>query len=216
MTPLYRFLALLAGLSLSFTPAFAEEAPADASYVAGKHYDAIMPAEAPGAPGTVEVVELFWYGCPHCYEFEPYIARWLESKPADITFRRVPALFNQSWVPAARAYYVAEILGVTEKLHGAIFDGIHKQRRRLQTDEGFQALFVEQGVSAADYDGAAKSFAMEGKIKQAMNYTRATQITGVPAVIVNGKYRTSAGQAGSYEEMLKVVDWLVAKEKSAH
>lgn len=193
---------------------FVSATAADAEpYKAGEHYEVISPELPAGAPGTIEVVELFWYGCPHCFEFEPFVSRWLETKPADVSFRRSPALFNQSWVPAARAFYAAEILGVSEKLHPAIFASIHQQRRRLQTDEAYQALFVEQGVTAADFDSAVKSFAMDGKVKQAMNFTRGSGIQGVPAVIVNGKYRTSAGQAGSFEEMLKVVDWLVAMER---
>lgn len=182
-------------------------------YQLGAHYEAVKPAQPTQTGDKHEVLELFWYGCGHCNDFEPYIAKWLETKPDDVEFRRMPALFNQSWMPAAKAYYAAEILGVTDKVHGAIFHAIHAEKRKLRTDDDFARFFAEHGVSESDYRGAIDSFAMDGKIKQAILMTRDYGITGVPSVIVNGKYRTSGGQAGSYEELLKVVDSLVDKDR---
>ncbi len=194
---------------------FAVTAAADApSYVESRDYERINPPQTTQSDdGRIEVVEVFWYGCPHCYDFEPYIERWLESRPADVDFRRVPGVFRGTWVVHAKAYYAAEQLGVLDRIHSPLFKAMHEQRRALNDEEAMAAFFVEQGVPRAQFDKAWQSFSVESKVRQAMALTRGYGISGVPSVIVNGKYRSSASLAGGFDQVLKVVDFLVDKER---
>lgn len=197
---------LTAMLALVTTMAGAEEV------IAGRHYERVSPAVATNvADNKIEVVELFWYGCPHCYQFEPAIEHWLETKPDNIEFVRVPAIFARNWELHARAYYAAEQLGVLDKTHGALFDALHKQRRKLFTEDALVAFFVEQGVDEAAFLEAYNSFDVDSKTRTAATLTRKYGITGVPAMVVDGRYRTSAQKTGTYEMLLKVVDHLAAK-----
>jgi protein dithiol oxidoreductase (disulfide-forming) len=205
------FTAALASACLTlaaFAPASAEP------YSAGQHYEILDPAVATEGEG-VEVVEVFFYGCGHCFAFEEPLSEWLATQPSDVNFRRLPAALNDVWTAAARAFYVAEFLGVSEKAHPALFDAFHKEHRRLRTADDYKPVFEAIGVSATDFDAALGSFAMEGRIKQAAEAARRYGITGVPSIIVAGKYRTSASQAGSHEEMLRVIEMLIEKERAA-
>jgi thiol:disulfide interchange protein DsbA len=180
-----------------------------------KQYEEIRPPQPTSAPNQIEVVEMFWYGCPHCYTFEPYIERWLGAKPNDVTFVRVPAVFSAGWEPHARAYYAAETLGVLDKVHRSLFDAIHRDRAPLQDEKSLARFFAARGVPEQDFHKAYDSFAVNGKVARANQLTHDYQITGVPAVIVNGKYRTSATLAGGYENLLKVVNELIERERTA-
>lgn len=178
--------------------------------VEGRHYERIAPPQpTEAADGKVEVVEVFWYGCPHCYDFEPYVNEWVRNARAEVAFRRVPAIFRRNWVPHARAFYAAEELGVLERLHPAIFEAIHERHQRLLDAEEIGALFEAHGVSRADFDRAWSSFAVEAKVRQAMALTRGYGITGVPTMVIGGKYRSTGSLAGGYPELLKIVDRLV-------
>ena len=200
---------LLAGLLLA-SLALAVQA---ADYVEGRHYKRITPPQPTSAPpGKVEVVELFWYGCPHCYRLEPYVKRWLKRKPANVVFVRLPGIFRPSWELGARAYFTAEILGVLDEIHPALFDAIHAQRRRLNDEAAMMAFFKEHGVSEADFKRTFHSFAVETRVRRARDMSERYQARGVPTLIVNGKYRTSAREAGSNAKIFKVVDYLVRKE----
>jgi len=181
-------------------------------FVEGQHYEAITPALAAGADGEVEIIELFWYGCPHCFDFEPRISAWVGHLPAGTSFRRVPAVFARNWELHARAYYAAEQLGVLEAIHKPLFDAIHVEKRELVTQEALAAFFAEQGVKAEDFNAAFDSFEVDGKTRKAIAATRDSGIGGVPAMLVNGKYRVTAQLAGDYDTLLKVVDFLAAKE----
>jgi thiol:disulfide interchange protein DsbA len=184
-------------------------------YVAGRHYEVIEPAlEIQAADGKVSVTELFWYGCPHCYEFEPTIEAWLENKPEYIEFSRVPAVFARNWEIHARAFYAAEQLGVLEQTHEALFNALHRERRRLFTPDDLAAFYAEYGVSEEAFREAYDSFDVDNKTRRAMAITRKSGIGGVPAIIVAGRYRLSTQQTGSYEAMLKVAEYLAAKESS--
>ena len=186
--------------------------PAD-EYVAGQHYQEVKPAVATSTSGDkVEVLELFWYGCPHCYAFEPQLAEWVKHKPDYVEFVRVPAVFAHNWEIHARAYYAAQQLGVLEKIHQPLFDAIHKQGRKVFSEEEIGQFFVEQGVSAEDFKKAYSSFDVDTKTRHAIALTREYGITGVPALIVNGKYRSSAQEAGDFTTLLKLVGFLADKE----
>ncbi len=200
--------------------ACAEEAPT-ADYAEGIDYAAVVPALAGTSDGKVKVVELFWYGCPHCFQFEPHIHKWLENKPANVEFERIPAVFmkdgkpNPSWELHARAYYTADVMGVLEKTHAPLFDAIHVKKKRLNTKEALRAIFVAQGVDGAEFDASFNSFAVNGLVANAIRKTQEYGIDGVPSLAVQGKYRIGGRMAGSYDNMLKITDFLVAREAAA-
>ena len=181
----------------------------------GFEYISIRPAVPTNSGDKVEVVEMFWYGCPHCFQFEPYLQKWLKKKPANVKFVRIPATFNPLWQLHARAFYTAEVLGVGEKLHKPMFDTYHIERNRLDSEKALRKLFVKHGVKGSDFDDVFHSFAVETKLARAIDLTKRYGITGVPSIIVNGKYRTYKKITG-HTNMLEVVDFLIRKESKKH
>lgn len=209
--PLSRLLSLLCCLAL--LPALPVQAAE--AYKAGVQYERVDPPAPTQTGDDIEVLEIFWYGCPHCYQFESYLTDWKQTLPEGVQFRRLPAVFGDRWLPGAKAYYAQEVLGVTNETHMPLFRAIHDQRRRWNDEDRMAEIFAENGVAETDFRQAYNSFANDSKTRQAVMMSGAYGITGVPAVVVNGKYRTSARQAGGFEEMLDVVDFLVAKERAA-
>ncbi|MEJ2180684.1 MAG: thiol:disulfide interchange protein DsbA/DsbL [Gammaproteobacteria bacterium] len=197
--------------TLALLPGLAIAAP---SYKEKIHYELVMPAQPTSTDKKVEVVEVFLYTCPHCNNLEPYVHRWLKKIPPEAEFVRMPAVFQPKQELLARAYYAAEILGVLEKIHPAMFEAIHQQKRHFNTDADVQKLFVENGVSEKDFNRVFRSFAVEAKIRRAKDMSQRYGIPGVPALIVDGKYRTGARLAGGNANIFRVVDFLVAKESS--
>ena len=181
--------------------------------LAAEGYELVTPPQPTTAEkGQVEVVELFWYGCPHCYRLEPYVERWLKRKPKNVKFVRMPGMFRPSWEIHGRAYYTAEILGVVDKVHRPMFEAIHERKQRMNTEAAIMALFKQHGVSEKDFKRVFHSFAVETKIRRAKDMGRRYGARGVPALIVNGKYRTGAQEAGGNARVFKVVNQLVKKE----
>ena len=176
-------------------------------------YQDIQPAQPTSSGNKIEVVEMFWYGCPHCYQFEPLIKQWKGSLPADVSFVRVPAIFNDKWALHARAFYTAEALGVLDKIHQPLFDAMHKDKKRLDDQARLAEFFASFGISKDSFNSTFYSFAVNSKVNWAKHLTESYKIDGVPTMIVQGKYRTSASLAGSHKEALQVVDDLVAKER---
>jgi thiol:disulfide interchange protein DsbA len=183
-------------------------------FTEGKDYARIEPAQPTDNPGKVEVMEVFWYGCPHCYDFEPQLARWTEEEmPEYAVFKRLPAVLNRQWEVHARAYYTAQALGVLDEVHKPLFDAIHEDNRRLNDNEAIAKFFAEHGISAENYLSTAESFAVENKLRRAASLPGRLGISGVPAMVVNGKYRIDARMAGSYDKLLDTVEYLVGLEK---
>ena len=183
-----------------------------APYNEGEHYEAITPAQPTSSKDKIEVVEMFWYGCPHCFRLEPFVDRWLKKKPANVKFVRMPGVFRPSWEIHARAYYTAEILGVVDKVHRPMFDAIHEMKKPMNTESAILALFKKHGVDEKEFKRIFKSFAVETKLRRAKDMGKRYQAKGVPALIVNGKYRTSGHAAGGNPKVFKVVNHLVKKE----
>ncbi len=182
--------------------------------LAADNYKLIDPAQATHvSEGKIEVVEVFWYGCPHCYDFEPYITPWLEDKDEDIEFRRVPGIFSEKWIPHARAYFAAMELGVLDKVHSALFHAMHKEKRKLNDQSSLTEFFVEQGIDKDAFTQAYESEAVNDKVKKAFVAGRRYQVRGVPSIVVNGKYLISTSSAGDFENMLKITEQLVDKER---
>ncbi len=184
-------------------------------WVAGKHYKVLPYAVRTRDASKVEVVELFWYGCPHCYKFNPMVHHWSEGLADDVDFWLSPATFGKAWVVHAQAFYAAEVLGIQEKMHQPLFDAIIRDRKPLGSESELAKFFANYGVDPKDFKKAYNSFSVKSMVDQANARGRSYRATGVPALIVNGKYRVSASEAGSNENMLKVVDFLIAKEKGA-
>ena len=182
--------------------------------VAGQPYVRIQPPQPTQTEDKIEVVEVFWYGCPHCYEFEPSLEKWLENKPADVEFRRMPGVFRDSWIPHAHAFYTAEKLGVLDIIHKPLLDAIHKNKQNLFNEESLKEFFVKRGVDGDAFTKIFHSNEVETRVKQAFVMGQRYGLTGVPAIIINGKYRTGGDLAGSLPEVLRVIDSLVEQERA--
>lgn len=182
----------------------------------GFQYKFVSPALPTITKNKVEVVELFWFGCPHCYYLEPDLNNWLAKKPDNVVFVRVPAVFSSAWALHARAYYTAKTLGLYDngkhEFHTAFFEEIHKRKKRLATKKSLQAFFGRFGVSAEDFNNTFESFAVNTKVNRATSLSKRYQLDGVPSMIVNGKYRVDGPMAGGRKGMLKVTDFLINKE----
>lgn len=180
--------------------------------VEGENYKLVSPPQPTSAKDKIEVVELFWYGCPHCFHLEPYVKRWLKTKPANVKFVRMPGVLNPSWELLARAYYTAEILGIVDKIHTPLFDAIHEKRQRMNSEAAIMTFFKQHGVPEDKFKRIFRSFAVETKIRRARDMGRRYGANGVPTIIVNGKYRTGAQEAGGASKVFKVVDQLIKME----
>lgn len=177
----------------------------------GDGYDVI---ENPVPTEGLEVVEFFWYGCPHCYRLEPHLEKWLETKPGNVTFRRIPAALGDKWLPHANAFYVAEELGILDKVHGDLFDRIHKQGKLTPNRRALSKFFTGHGVDGKEFDKLYRSDKVRDKVKQSILYSTRIQLRGVPALVVNGKYLVTGRSAGSHEAMIEVVDRLLAEAEA--
>lgn len=180
----------------------------------GTHYDLITPVIRTADPARVEVVEFFWYGCGHCYTFEPLVSRWKESLPEDVIFTGSPAIWNKPMELHAAMFYAAEALGVSDKMHTALFQAMNVDGKRLASEAAIRDVFTANGVAADDFDKALKSFGVSSQVRQANSRARAAQITGTPEMMVNGKYRISTRKAGSQANMLKIADYLIEQERA--
>lgn len=178
----------------------------------GKGYKDLSAVQPTQDPAKVEVIEFFWYGCPHCYQFEPLLEEWHSSLPANVNFIRQPAVFSSVWGKHAKAYFTAEVLGVVEKVHGDLFYEIQVKNQKLTSEDDLAKFFVAHGVDKAAFHDAYNSFIVDTKMRQAKTMGPRYGITGVPAIVVNGKYLVNGKTAGSHEGMIKVINELIAKE----
>ena len=176
-------------------------------------YTQIDPPQPSEAKGKVEVIEFFWYGCPHCYTLEPHIEAWLKKLPPDVEFRRVPAVFNQRWGHDAAIYYALEAMGLVDKLHRPLFDAIHKDNLRTDNEAALSEWLQKQGVDPKKFRDTLKSFGVQSKTRRAVQQTVAYKIDGTPAMAVAGRYTVSAQQGRTQQGMLEAVDGLVAKAR---
>ncbi|MBJ2204992.1 thiol:disulfide interchange protein DsbA/DsbL [Pseudomonas carnis] len=188
---------------------------ADVPLEAGKTYVELPNPVPVAVPGKIEVVELFWYGCPHCYAFEPTINPWAEKLPKDVNFRRIPAMFGGPWDAHGQLFLTLEAMGVEHKVHNAVFEAIQKQGKRLTKPDEMADFVATQGVDKDKFLATFNSFAIQGQIKQAKELAQKYGVQGVPTLIVNGKYRFDLGSTGGPEATLNVADQLIAKERAA-
>jgi thiol:disulfide interchange protein DsbA len=175
----------------------------------GPGYGELKPPQPVESGGRIEVLEFFWYGCPHCYSLEPVIESWSRRLPSDVQFRRVPAVFNDRWALDAVIFYTLDSLGLLEKLHRPLFDAIHRDRLRTDNKAARDEWLAKNGVDVKKFDENFKSFGVQSKVKRAAQQTVAYKIDGTPAMAVQGRYTVSAEQGGSQQGMLQTVDRLV-------
>jgi protein dithiol oxidoreductase (disulfide-forming) len=186
----------------------------------GEQFDQVAQQISTDQPAKIEVMELFWYGCPHCYHMEQPLQAWVKKQPADVYFKRMPALPNASWAPMAKAYFAMQELGVLEKLHSQLFDAIHKAKSLNPADEAAAIDWVTKqgGLDKIKVEKAFKSFATNMQMNKAMQVFRSSGATGVPALIIDGKYITGSSMAGGNEAALQTADFIiqnVRKDKAA-
>ena len=187
------------------------QAWAESKYEEELHYFTIFPSQPGGEGDKIQVLEFFWYACPHCYDLEPHLEAWLKNKPENIEFDRVPAMFQRSdVVMQAKTYYALRLMGLDEKLNEVIFHTIHKQDNKLRTQEEMEKLLGGHGVDLDAYRKAMKSFAVQTQARRAAVLAERFDIRGVPAIVVDGKYRT-----GGLDSRLtiKVTDYLIDRVK---
>jgi len=200
--------------SVSFVHAEQTAAPEAAHPYEEKYKHIIMPEKLFG-DDMIEVTELFLYTCPHCYRIHPFAKSWKETikDQKDVIFNPMPAVFSERNVPLAKAFYVAQDLDKTDALHEAFFAAIHKKGRRFADKKQIKAFFVEQGITEEAFEKSYKSFAVDNAIRSANFLTSSYGISGVPSLVVNGKYLILSSQTKGYDEMFKVVDYLIEKER---
>src|SRR5690349_6150086 len=181
-----RFISVIAGMAfiLSTGTALGE-------IVAGKDYRLIKPPQPVASGAKIELLEFFWYGCPHCNNLQPSLTAWLKRKPADVEFKRVPAVFQDSWVPLTKAYFTIEAMGLVDKLHHRVFAAIHEQRIHLQDPKVLFDWVGKQGVDAKKFADTYNSFAVQSHTQRAKDMTNNYDIPGTPALVVDGKYLTA-------------------------
>jgi thiol:disulfide interchange protein DsbA len=207
MNSIFRILLLAIAAVLPFTTMASEP-------VEGQHYAALANPQPISTGDRIEVVELFWYGCPSCNKLEPFIEHWLqEGKQDDTEFVRMPAVVNKRWELLAKAYYTSELLGKLDTLHPALFAAIHDKKQKIADEAALKAFYLDNGVTEDEFNNTFNSFAVNVKLGNARQMSRKYAITGVPSLVVNGKYRTSVGDANGFENVIAVVNHLVDRER---
>lgn len=174
----------------------------------------VQPTET--GPATVEVVDVFWFGCPHCYRFLAYMEAFEKQMPEYVRIRRMPAVFGENWIPHARAFYAAQLLGVEAEVYRPLFEAIHDEGRVLETREALMAFFEDYGVAAGEFASVYDSFAVETLLRKSVTMQGRYGIRGTPSVVINGKYRTSGRIAGSYDNVIRVIRVLAERERAQH
>lgn len=189
--------------------------PAAGDFKEGVDYQVLTKPVPTSTDDKVEVVEAFSYACPHCFSLEPSLEEWLQNKPANVEFIRIPAsLGHTTWESLARAYYTAEELGVLDKINKPLFAAVHVEKHQLATPEQLADIFATQGVDKEVFLKTYRSFAVETHVQRAKQLMLRYEVHGVPAFIVNGKYFTDVSIAGSEQRLFEVINYLIAKESS--
>jgi protein dithiol oxidoreductase (disulfide-forming) len=187
---------------------------AGAQLVEGKNYHRIPNPQPVETGKKIEVIEFFSYGCPHCAELEPYLDTWLAKLPPDVAFRRVPVMFQPRWVPLAKIYYTLDALGAETKLSPNVFKAYHGSGVALWEPAKFYDWAASQGLDRKKVEEVYSSFAIDGKMKRAMQLAQQYNIQGVPTVIVDGKFVTSSSDVGTHAQLPGAIDELIAKARA--
>ena len=185
-------------------------------YQEGTHYYSFPVPVDTQDPDRIEVTEVFSYACIHCYRLDPLLEEWQAGLPSDVAFRRVPAIFNETWALLARLFYTAEVLGVGEKMHMPLFAAVHDRGLDVRRLEVAGELFwFEARVKPEEFEETVNSFGVFKRLRQADALGRIYRVSAVPTLVVNGKYRIESGDLGSFAEMLRIAEFLIARERTA-
>ena len=202
-------LTCLTALVLLAQPAAAKE------YVEGTHYEVLPTPVKTRDSAKIEVVELFWYGCRHCFNFEPVVKAWKANLAADVDFHPVPAMWHKTMILHAQAFFAADALGVLDKIHEPFFNMLNVQKKKLDSEEELADFFATQGVDKNDFTKAFNSFGVNSQLALAQSRAASYRIQGTPEMVVNGKYRISSNMTGGQGAMLEVADFLIEKERAS-
>lgn len=199
--------ACMLGLALSQPASAQQPVRADIDY-------RVIKPQPVAVPGRIEVIDFFWYGCPHCNNLQPALERWISRKPADVVIRRIPAILRDSWAPHARIYYTLEALGEVERLHQRVYHGYHVEELHMSKPEVMSAWATRNGIDRERWEQAYNSPEVQRRVEEAAKLTRAYQISGTPSLVVNGRYLTSGNMAESLNAIVAITDGLVQKVRS--
>ncbi len=194
---------------LAFAIGLANMGAQAANYVAGKDYKVLENPENIGGDAII-VREFFWYGCPHCYTLNPHMQKWAKTRDKDVAYFKTPAALNPVWEASARGFYSAQLLGQEKKTHDALFDAVQKEGKQLFDQDSLRKWYASKGVDAKKFDGLYNSFAVGTKVGRSQEGAKRYQLSGVPAVVVHGKYVVT----GEGATVPKVVDFLVDKVRA--
>lgn len=187
-----------------FGSVYAEEA---------KHYLELKVPQSVENTSKIEVIEFFWYGCPHCYDLEPQLKEWVKKLPADVEFKRIPANFSETWALHAKVFYTAQALGVTDKVHQDLYETLHANPRGLNNENDIEAFFKQHGVDNQAFKAAWNSFAVDANMRKNSNVTERYSVMGVPTLIVNGKFVITGKTAGVQDNMLHIADKVIDQQR---
>ena len=195
--------------------AFAASA-ADPAFENGKQYKPVREAVKPDDVKRILVQEFFWYGCPHCYHLEPALEAWAAHKPADVDFVRVPnSLGRPQGMVHSKTFYTIDALNLQDKMHRAVFDGIHRDHLPLDTQDAMRDFFVKTaGIKPDVFDATFSGFAVDSQVRRAENLTQQFAISAVPTVVVGGEYYTNAGMTGDFDKLIQCISFLVDKVRN--
>lgn len=191
----------------------AQEVTKSDKYVAGTHYEVLDIAVRTQNPNKIEATEVFWYGCSHCYRFEPLVVEWAKDLPDDVALVKSPAIWHPTMKLHAQAFYTAKALGALDPLHNVLFEEMNLRKNKLASEKAIGKIFSAHGVDVEKFAKTFNSFGVTAAVQQAEARQRGYKITGTPEMVVNGKYRITARMAGSQAGMLTVASYLIEKER---
>lgn len=193
----------------------AEQIPASQKPVrADIDYRVINPQPVQAPAGSIEVIDFFWYGCPYCNSLQPALERWISRKPADVVVRRIPAVLRDNWAPHARVFYTLEALGEVERLHQKAYFSYHVEELAMSKPEAMTEWAVRNGIDPGRWNNAYNSAAVQRKVEEAIEQTRAYSITGTPSLVVDGRYLTSGNMSETLDGMIQIVEGLIYRVRA--
>lgn len=201
-------------LLLSLNVALMSMSEVRAELTEGRDYTVLLNIQPSESGNNIEVREFFWYGCTHCYDLHPYIKTWLKKIPKDVAFRYVPAIFRTNWIPGAKTFHTLEILGMREKLHDTIYDAIHIEKIDLTKDEILFDWIEKQGVDRKKFIDIYTSFMVQNQTSQSSQMSKNYSLSGVPSIVVAGRYLTSGRMGGTPHETIRILNELIEKVRA--
>jgi len=203
------FIAIFLLLSLGI--GFVGSSTAHAEVVEGKDYTILTNTQSTQNESGIEVIEFFWYGCPHCNNLHPHIKAWLKNVSEDVHFRYVPAIFRSNWIPGAKMFYAMDAIDGADILHDRIYDAIHRDKLDLNEESVLFSWVEKQGVDREKFEATYNSFSIQNQVARSTQMTQRYQLTGVPALVIDGRYMTSGKRGGTPQDTILVLEKILEK-----